>query len=126
MKKYKDLIIISLIGLILFFSYPLMLMNNIIYLNVTVYKIILYVIYPLYFFITSIYYSLENKKIKFNLLIIITIIFSLNLLIFYNMSSFIYLFVNVCFYILGLLISNLIIINKKENKSNKKKKSADA
>ena len=114
MKKYKDLIIISIISLILFFSYPLMLMSGIIGLNVTVYKIILYVIYPIYFLLTSIYYSLKNKKIKFNLLIILIFIFGLNLLLFYNLSSWIYLFVNICFYILGLLLSNLIIVNKKD------------
>lgn len=113
MKRYKDLIIISVISLLLFFSYPLMLMSGIITLDVAIYKMILYIVYPLYFLLISLYYSLKNRKMKINLLIILIIIFGSNLLIFYNLSSLIYLFINICFYILGLLISNLIITNHK-------------
>lgn len=112
MKKSKDLIIISIISLILFFSYPLMLMSGIITFKVIAYRIMLYVIYPLCFLLSSIYCNLKNKN-KLKLFIILVTLFSINLLLFYNYTSLVYLFVNICFYMLGLLISNLIITNHK-------------
>lgn len=111
MKKNKNLFILSFISLIIFFGYPLLLMSGYLTFSISLYKLLLYYIYPLYFFMCSIFYALKNRKIKFDLFIIMIAIFSLNILIFYNMSAYIYIIVNMCAYILGLLISNLIITN---------------
>lgn len=112
MKKDKDLIIISIISFILFFSYPLLLMTGLISFKVIVYRILLYIIYPLCFLLSAIYCNLKNKN-KLKLFIILVMIFGINLLLFYNYTSLVYLFVNICFYILGILISNLFITNHK-------------
>lgn len=108
MKKYLDMIIIIVFSIILVFGYPLMLYLGIIDLNVFVYKLMVQVIYPTLFLGSSLYYNITNKKIKLTLPIILIIIFGLNILIFYNSSAWLYMFVNICCYILGILISNLI------------------
>lgn len=111
-KKNKILIIWGIMSLILFFGYPLLLMSGYLTFNVDIYKLLLHYIYPLYFFISSIFYTLKSRKIKFNLFIVMIVIFSLNILIFYNLSAYIYIIINVCAYMLGLLIANLIITNR--------------
>ena len=112
MKKYKDLIIISIISFILFFSYPLLLMTGVISFKVIAYRIMLYIIYPLCFLLSAIYCNLKDKN-KLKLFIILIVLFGINLLLFYNHTSLVYLFLNICFYILGILISNLFITNHK-------------
>jgi hypothetical protein len=108
MKKYLDVIIISIFSTILIFGYPLLLFTGIINLNVFVYKLMVQVIYPTLFLGSSLYYNITNKKIKLTLPIILIIIFGINILLFYNITAWIYMFVNICCYILGILISNLI------------------
>jgi hypothetical protein len=108
MKKYLDIIIISIFSMILIFGYPLMLYLGIIDLNVFIYKLIVQVIYPTLFLGSSLYYNVKHKKNKFLLPIILIIIFGINILLFYNITAWIYMFVNICCYILGILISNLI------------------
>lgn len=111
MKKNKELFILGFISLIIFFGYPLLLMSGYLTFSIRLYKLLLYYIYPLYFLMCSIFYTLKSRKIKFDLFVVMIVIFSLNVLIFYNLSAYIYIIINICAYILGLLISNLIITN---------------
>lgn len=108
MKKYLDVIIISIFSIILIFGYPLLLFTGIINLNVFVYKLMVQVIYPTLFLGSSLYYNVKNKRIKLTLPIILIIIFGSNIIIFYNSSAWLYMFINICCYLLGILISNLI------------------
>lgn len=112
-KKNKMLVIWGFVSLIIFFGYPLLLMRGYLTFTVDLYKLLLHYIYPLYFLISSIFYTLKNGKVTFDLFIVLIVIFSLNVLIFYNLSAYIYIIINICAYMLGLLISNLIITNRR-------------